>query len=176
MVHFSRPRVWLAFVVLWWAADLPCGPAAARAGVTSEEVEHAIRNGVKFLKDRQRADGSWPEVAPNARTGPTSLVTLALLTAGEKVDSPTIQQALGFLRGFGPQQLNSTYAIGLQTMVYAAAEPRARPGEDRRQRRMARAHRSTRTPGASCGRETGLTPTFGHCPATTPTLSTHCWA
>ncbi len=50
-------------------------------------------------------------------------MTLALLTAGEKVDSPTIQQALGFLRGFGPQQLNSTYAIGLQTMVFAAAEP-----------------------------------------------------
>ncbi len=66
MVHFSRPRVWLGFVVLWWAANLPCGQAAARAGVTSEEVEHAIRNGVKFLKDRQRADGSWPEVAPNA--------------------------------------------------------------------------------------------------------------
>jgi Domain of unknown function (DUF4159) len=119
MLRFPIPILWLGMVV----SLLACRPGVARAGVTSEEVEQAIRNGVKFLKDRQRADGSWPEVAPNARTGPTSLAALALLTAGENVRSPTIQQTLTFLRGFGPQQLNSTYAIGLQTMVYAAAEP-----------------------------------------------------
>ena len=45
------------------------------------------------------------------------------MTAGEKPDSPTIQRALEFLRQFGPDQLNSTYAVGLQTMVFAAAEP-----------------------------------------------------
>ncbi len=96
---------------------------AARAGVTSEDVEQAIRGGVKFLKAIQRPDGSWPEVAPVAPTGPTSLATLALLTAGEKVDSAVIQRALAYLRDSGPQRLNSAYAIGLQTMVYAAAEP-----------------------------------------------------
>ena len=110
-------------MVLSLAGELACGQATARAGVTSEEVEQAIRNGVKFLKERQRADGSWPEAAQNAPTGSTSLAALALLTAGEKPDSPTIQQALTFLRGLGPQQLNSTYAIGLQTMVFAAADP-----------------------------------------------------
>ncbi len=86
-------------------------------------MEQAIRSGVKFLKERQRADGSWPEAAANAPTGATSLAALALLTAGERVDSPPIQQTLTYLRGYGPQRLNSTYAIGLQTMVFAAAEP-----------------------------------------------------
>ena len=33
-------------------------------------------------------DGSWPDADQAARTGTTSLVTLALLTAGEKADSP----------------------------------------------------------------------------------------
>ncbi len=99
------------------------GPACVRGGVTSEQVERAIREGVRYLKDRQQPDGSWTEAEAQVKTGTTSLVTLALLTAGEKPDSPTIQRALEYLRGYGPQQLHNTYAIGLQTMVYAAAEP-----------------------------------------------------
>ncbi len=123
MLRSSR-RLWrIGLLGLLLAGELACGRATARAGVTSEEVEQAIRSGVKFLKERQRADGSWPDAAPNARTGSTSLVALALLTAGENPDSPTIQQVLSFLRGYSPQQLNSTYAIGLQTMVFAAADP-----------------------------------------------------
>src|SRR5262249_49812421 len=41
----------------------------------------------------------------------------------ERVDSPAIQNSLGFLREYNPEQLRNTYAIGLQTMVFAAAEP-----------------------------------------------------
>ncbi|WP_250846789.1 DUF4159 domain-containing protein [Aquisphaera insulae] len=93
------------------------------AGVTRDEVERSIREGVRYLKQQQRADGSWHDAVDDARTGTTSLVTLALLTAGETTDSPTIRSALGFLRRFGPDDLNSTYAIALQTMVFAAAEP-----------------------------------------------------
>jgi Domain of unknown function (DUF4159) len=120
----SSNRLWrMGLVVLSLMGDLACGQAIARAGVTSEEVEQAIRHGVKFLKERQRADGSWPDAAQNAPTGSTSLVALALLTAGEQPDSPTIERALTFLRRHAPHQLNSTYAIGLQTMVYAAADP-----------------------------------------------------
>ena len=152
-----------------------CAARAARAGVTSEEVEQAIRRGVKFLKDRQRADGSWPDARPERADGCTSLVALALLTAGERVDSPPIQRALVFLRGFGPQQLNSTYAIGLQTMVFAAAEP-----ERDRARIVANVEWLERaqhkTPAANSGRETGRIPTFEASPATTPTRSTHYWA
>ncbi len=118
----SRPWGMLARVVAsmlavatWW------GPA--QAGVTSEQVENAIRQGVRFLKDQQQPDGSWTDADEQMKTGTTSLVTLALITAGERVDSPTIQRSLAYLRGFGAQQLRNTYAIGLQTMVYAAAEP-----------------------------------------------------
>jgi Domain of unknown function (DUF4159) len=95
----------------------------AWGGVTSEQVEQAIRAGVRFLKERQGLDGSWPDVDQSARTGVTSLVTLALMTAGEKPGSREIQRALEFLRQFGPDQLNSTYAVSLQTMVFAAAGP-----------------------------------------------------
>ena len=93
------------------------------AAVTREEVERAIREGVRFLIKEQRDDGSWADVENDARTGVTSMVTLALLTAGEKPESKAVRDALDFLRGFTPSDLRSTYAISLQTMVYAAADP-----------------------------------------------------
>ena len=128
---------------------------SARAGVTSEEVERAIRQGVRFLKERQRADGSWADADQAAQTGTTSLVALALLTAGEKADSPTIQRALEFLRQIRPDQLNSTYAIALQTMVFAAAEPETRPAADPGQCRMARARPDQSSATGCPGREPG---------------------
>jgi RNA polymerase sigma factor (sigma-70 family) len=88
-----------------------------------EQVERAIRRGVRFLKSQQRDDGSWLDVEIESRTGTTSLVTLALVSAGEKPDSPAVRKALEYLRRFGPDQLRSTYAISLQTQVFAAAEP-----------------------------------------------------
>ena len=92
--------------------------------ITREEVENAIKHGVHYLKDQQRAgDGSWSDVDKDAHTGTTSLVTLALLTAGEPANSPTITRALDYLRRFTPEQLRSTYAVALQTMVFAAATP-----------------------------------------------------
>ncbi|QEH38314.1 hypothetical protein OJF2_69150 [Aquisphaera giovannonii] len=106
------------------AAAAMLGPAAAaRGAVTRDDVERAIRDGVRFLKQEQRDDGSWQDTNEQARTGTTSLITLALLTAGEKPDSPTIRKALDYLRKFGPHDLGSTYAIALQTMVFQAAEP-----------------------------------------------------
>ena len=59
-----------------------------------DEVERAIRGGVRYLLKEQRDDGSWPEADDAARTGTTSLVTLALLTAGESPDSGPIRRAL----------------------------------------------------------------------------------
>jgi hypothetical protein len=98
-------------------------PTPARALVTREQVEHAIHDGVHFLKQRQRADGSWTDADGEAHTGTTSLVTLALLTAGEPANSPAVSQAIEYLRDYGPEQLKSTYAVALQTMVFAAADP-----------------------------------------------------
>jgi hypothetical protein len=113
-------RAWIPALMFIVALD------AARpvtAGVTREEVERAIRDGVRFLKSQQRADGSWPDMDGDSKSGMTSLVTLALLTAGEGVDSPTIRKSLDLLRKLRPEDLRNTYAIGLQTMVFAAAEP-----------------------------------------------------
>src|SRR4051812_10063179 len=80
-------------------------PTPARAVVTREMVERAIRDGVHFLKEKQRADGSWTDADGEAHTGTTSLVTLALLTAGEPANSPKVSQAIDFLRNFDPNQL-----------------------------------------------------------------------
>jgi Domain of unknown function (DUF4159) len=113
-------RACIAALVFAVAMDA-ARPSAA--GVTREEVERAIREGVRFLKSQQRDDGSWPDVEGDARSGTTSLVTLALLTAGERPDSPTIRKSLDLLRKLRPEDLRSTYAIGLQTMVFAAADP-----------------------------------------------------
>src|SRR5262249_54149382 len=65
-----------ALVIL---AGLTCAPSS-RAGVTREEVERAIHDGVRYLKQQQREDGSWPDVEGDTKSGTTSLVTLALLT------------------------------------------------------------------------------------------------
>ena len=71
----------------------------ARAEVTSEQVEQAIRDGIRYLRSVQRGDGSWPEFSsPRYRTGTTSLATLALLTAGVPPDDPTVEQALAALQ------------------------------------------------------------------------------
>lgn len=120
------PTAWLRIGVwICCAALLVIGiePAACRAAITREEVEKAIRDGLRYLKGEQRADGSWPDSANEELTGMTSLVTLALLTAGEKPDEPHVRKALEYLRGFTPERLGKTYTVSLQTMVFAAAEP-----------------------------------------------------
>ncbi|HEX3447464.1 MAG TPA: DUF4159 domain-containing protein [Isosphaeraceae bacterium] len=109
-------------IVVSVIAQLACS-AQCPAAVTREEVERAIRDGVRYLKGLQHPNGSWSDVENEAKTGTTSLITLALLTAGESPESQAIRKALEYLRGFGPNDLHSTYAVSLQTMVFAAAEP-----------------------------------------------------
>ncbi len=94
-----------------------------RLSALGKQVEAAIRQGVDFLKAQQKPDGSWADIENDARTGVTSMVTLALLSAEKKPDSQAIKHALEYLRRFSPGDLQSTYAISLQTMVYAAVDP-----------------------------------------------------
>ena len=110
-------------IALALAMALPSATRPARGAVTREQVENAIKGGLRFLKETQRADGSWVDDDNENHTGTTSLVTLALLTAGEPPTAPEVSRALNFLRNFTPERLNSTYAVGLQTMVFAAATP-----------------------------------------------------
>ncbi len=123
---FRATRLTLIPVILlaMIASALDLTPRA-KAGVTREEVERAIRGGVRYLVKQQRPDGSWPEIDEDARTGTTSLVTLALLTAGVPVDDPNIVKSLEYLRKFDPGQLDSVYSVALQTMVFAAASPKS---------------------------------------------------
>jgi hypothetical protein len=95
-------------------------PSAAAAGVTQAEVERAIRDGVDFLRRTQQLDGSWP-----GQAGVTELAVLALLTAGEPVDGPCVSSALAYTSRLGPPELGGTYAVALQTMALAAANPAA---------------------------------------------------
>ena len=93
--------------------------AEAGAGVTRVEVEDAIRSGVRFLKKAQKPDGNW-----DGPPGMTELVTLALLTAGEPPDEAGLARALSLIRDHGPDaQGYGTYAVSLQTMALAAANP-----------------------------------------------------
>ena len=83
----SRKTFWrVGLIATLMVAVSLCDRRGARGDVTSEEVEHAIREGVRYLKDKQAPDGSWADVDQAARTGVTSLVTLALMTAGEKAE------------------------------------------------------------------------------------------
>ena len=106
------------------ANDNPPGPAPER-GLTAfgREVVRAIHDGVGFLKSQQRSDGSWADAEVEAKTGTTSLVTLAHFDVGREVRFAQVARALDYLRQYGPNDLRSTYAIALQTMVFAKAEP-----------------------------------------------------
>ncbi|MEO6811728.1 MAG: DUF4159 domain-containing protein [Isosphaeraceae bacterium] len=112
----NTPQLWPTLLALTILAHVD--GRDAQADVTREQVETAIKDGVHFLQTRQARDGSWP-----GQNGVTSLVTLALLTAGEPVDSPSINAALRHQAQFGPGVLNNTYAVALQTMVFSAAGP-----------------------------------------------------
>ncbi|AGA27400.1 hypothetical protein Sinac_3120 [Singulisphaera acidiphila DSM 18658] len=98
---------------------------ALREPVTAGQVDRAIRNGVVYLKSQQQADGSWPDSVNHHQhiVGPTSLVLHALLTAGEPRDSPHVVAALRFLEKFSPDEIDGTYSVGLQTMVFAETDP-----------------------------------------------------
>ena len=122
------PLAWITLIV----GALLAGSLAPRAEgfqraqrpINRDDVERAIRGGIRFLLKQQNSDGSWNDIDAASKTGTTSLVTLALLTAGESAESEPIRRALSYLRKFDPGQLDSVYAVSLQTMVFAAARPR----------------------------------------------------
>jgi len=90
---------------------------------TPANVAAAIEKCVSFLVNEQNKNGQragawsgWPDYG----TGQTSLVTLALLSAGKSPKSPEISRALSFIRDIEPRK---TYEAALKVMVLCAAEP-----------------------------------------------------
>jgi len=113
---------WLSVLIVGiLASSLPPRPAraAAPAGVTREEVEQAIKVGVRYLLKAQKGDGSW-----GTSSGESALVTLALLTAGESPESEPILRGIRYLLDHRPAPQQATYAISLTTMVLSAADPK----------------------------------------------------
>ncbi len=102
-----------------------CSCSAAVAA-TPEQVDAAILKGRQWLLSQQKPDGSWeivdkPEgdVQHSVKSaqwgGRTALVTYALIAAGEKPQSPKIQDAVKFLK---QADLKGVYAIGLRSQIW----------------------------------------------------------
>ena len=87
-----------------------------RLSAFGEQVERAIREGVQFLKAQQQPDGSWADVEADAKTGTTSLVTLALLV-GRREARLT----------HGPQGDSITSAVSAPTTCTALTRSRCKP-------------------------------------------------
>ncbi len=98
---------------------VPAAKPAAREPLV-EQVRKAIQGGIKYLRSKQLADGSW-EIDEFSKVRPggwTSLALLALLNAGVPPEDRMIQKGLDWLR---KQEPGFVYVRALQTMVYAEA-------------------------------------------------------
>ncbi|MEK6239065.1 MAG: DUF4159 domain-containing protein, partial [Planctomycetales bacterium] len=86
------------------------------------QVKSSLQRAVEFLKHQQNPrTGGWIEYRGVA-SGTISLCTLALLHAGETPDQPGMAKALRLLRSLKIKANTYTYAVALQTMVFAAAK------------------------------------------------------
>ncbi|RMF37308.1 MAG: DUF4159 domain-containing protein [Planctomycetota bacterium] len=111
-------------------ALVACQPAKIRAqGVDAQSVERAIDQAIRFQLSGQRPDGGWPEYNQQYPRGVSCLVALSLLTAGLDPDHPNMQRALRYVDG---EELERTYTVALQTMVYCAANPNRYAAQIRR--------------------------------------------
>jgi hypothetical protein len=84
-----------------------------------DQVRKAIDRGKSFLLQRQSANGDWEAFGMQRHQGgATSLALLALLNAGVAPSDPALAKGLKWLREVAPA---TTYAVGLQTMVFCLA-------------------------------------------------------
>jgi hypothetical protein len=98
------------------------GRQPAGKPVDAAQVLAAIERGVAFLKREQLPRGHWSEAGVAGYDGGvTALCTLSLLNSGVGTEDPVVRKALQYLRGL---ELDKTYTVALQTMVFAAAEPK----------------------------------------------------
>jgi len=107
-----------AVLVVSMLAIVPA-KAADTGDLDPELVRRGIDRAVEYLKSQQRKNGTWREWERQP-AGVTALCTLALLNAGVEPDDEHLALALSYLR---QQDLKTTYAVALQTMVLCQAEP-----------------------------------------------------
>ena len=116
-----RDMLVCSFLALLTACS--CAPALA---ATPEEVDQAIQRGRQWLLSQQQPAGHWELVEKPENDGPadtkggqwggiTALATYALIAAGEKPQSPKIQDAVTFLK---QANLRGVYALGLRAQLW----------------------------------------------------------
>ena len=114
--HIDDAMVRFALIGLL-SAQMLLVPRAARGEIHPVQVRRAIALGVKYLRQRQKSNGSWEEWI-GMHGGVTALCTLALLNSGVEPDHSDVKLALKYLR---TTPARSTYAVSLQTMAFCAA-------------------------------------------------------
>jgi len=91
----------------------------ASAQVTSADINQAIERGVKWLRTRRLADGSWPYRANS--DGATALCVYALLVTGVPADDPAVEEGIRYFIRVPPQH---TYTVALNILALTRADPR----------------------------------------------------
>ncbi len=82
-----------------------------------KEVDAAIDAGVRWLKNQQKADGSFPPWY-DLVVGPSALGVLTLAECGVPREDPSVETGLGFLEG---KALTRTYERALALMAFERA-------------------------------------------------------
>ena len=138
LVSNSQLRLLGRSCFMFWVMLVTCGAGATNcrgqaannpAAIGPAEVQQAIDSLVQYFRlnqNRQAKDGpigAW-QGHQEYNTGLTSLVVLALMSAGRKPADTEVARALDYIRGETPTQV---YEASLQTMALCAAEP----GRDR---------------------------------------------
>lgn len=89
------------------------------AGVTGDEVNRATRSGVRAIRAAQVEPGRWPD--RNQAGGTTCLAVLALVQAGERLDSTAVSAGLKRIRQLPNKEV---YTTALKVMVLAKTDPK----------------------------------------------------
>jgi hypothetical protein len=93
----------------------------ARADVSAEQVNTAIKNGVAFLEKRQGPDGRWSEMELEPG-GVTALCTLALLNSGRTPADESVKKALAYLEK--SKEPDRIYSVAISLLMFAQANPK----------------------------------------------------
>ncbi|MFY7891683.1 MAG: DUF4159 domain-containing protein [Pirellula sp.] len=115
----------VSIVTIWSSPNW----AMAQGSVSPADVQQAIEDLLQYFRrtqNRQAKDGpvgAW-QGHQDQKTGLTSLVVLALLSAGRKPNDTEVARAMDYIRSEPPMQV---YEASLQIMAMCLAEP----GRDR---------------------------------------------
>lgn len=128
-LHTGRFRSALCWICTWVVSLLTIGTspswAVAQGSVSPADVQQAIDELLQYFRRTQNRTakdgpvGAW-QGHQDQKTGLTSLVVLALLSAGRKPNDPEVARAMDYIRGERPIQV---YEASLQIMAMCAAEP-----------------------------------------------------